>query len=67
MKLVDANSPAPIDPAAFTFPTMTTKPSSRAEFKAGEGGTPAVYIARWVNTRGEPGLWSEITTATVAT
>ncbi len=54
------------DPAALTFLTMTTKPSFRAEFKAGEGGKTAVYMARWVNTRGEKGPWSEVTTATVA-
>jgi hypothetical protein len=57
---------APTDPAALTFLTMTTRPSFRAEFKAGEGGKTAVYMARWVNTRGEKGPWSEITTATVA-
>ena len=45
---------------------MTTRPSFRAEFKAGEGGKTAVYMARWVNTRGEKGPWSEITAATVA-
>lgn len=66
VKLVDADSPAPTDPAALTFLTMTTKPSFRAEFKAGEGGKTAVYMARWVNTRGEKGPWSEVTTATVA-
>ena len=65
-KLVDADSPAPTDPAALTFLTMTTKPSFRAEFKAGEGGKTAVYMARWVNTRGEKGPWSDVTTATVA-
>lgn len=65
-----ADQPAPTDPArdpsSFTFLTMTTKPSFRAEFKAGEGGKAAVYMARWVNTRGEKGPWSEVTTATVA-
>jgi hypothetical protein len=66
VKLVDADQPAPTDPAALTFLTMTTKPSFRAEFKAGEGGKTAVYMARWVNTRGEKGPWSEVTTATVA-
>ena len=58
--------PALANPAALTFLTMTMKPSFRAEFKAGEGGKTAVYMARWVNTRGEKGPWSEITTATVA-
>jgi hypothetical protein len=66
VKLVDADQPAPTDPAALTFLTMTTNPSFRAEFKAGEGGKTAVYMARWVNTRGEKGPWSDVTTATVA-
>jgi hypothetical protein len=66
VKLVGADAPAPTDPAALTFLTMTTKPSFRAEFKAGEGGKTAVYMARWVNTRGEKGPWSDVTTATVA-
>lgn len=66
MKLVEAGSPTPTDPAALTLVTMTTKPSFRADFKPGEGGKTAVYMARWVNTRGEKGPWSEITTATVA-
>ncbi len=66
VKLVDADSPAPTDPAALTFLTMTTKPSFRAEYARAAGGKTAVYMARWVNTRGEKGPWSEITTATVA-
>ncbi len=56
----------PTDPAALTFLTMTTKPSFRAEFKAGEGGNTAVYMVRRVNSQGEKGPWSEVTTATVA-
>jgi hypothetical protein len=46
--------------------TMTIRASFRAEFKAGEGGKTAVCMARWINTRGEKGPWSEITTATMA-
>ncbi|MFN7021516.1 MAG: hypothetical protein ACK4WH_09345 [Phycisphaerales bacterium] len=65
-----AGTPAPTDPigdpATFAFLTMATKPSIRADFNAGEGGKTAVYMARWINTRGEKGPWSEITTATVA-
>jgi len=66
VKLVDADEPAPTNPAALVFLTMTTKPTFRAEFKPGEGGKTAVYMARWINTRGEKGPWSEIATATVA-
>ena len=66
LKLVDAGAPAPTNPAALTFLTMTTKPTFRAEFKPGEGGKTVVYMARWINTRGEKGPWSEIAMATVA-
>ena len=49
---------------------MTTRPSFCAphenEFKAGEGGKTAVYMARWVNTRCEERLRSDVTTATEA-
>lgn len=46
--------------------TVTTRPSFRVEFKASDGGNSAVYMARWVNTRGEKGPGSEVTTPTVA-
>jgi len=58
--------PAPTNPAALVFLTMTTKPPFRAEFKPGEGGKTAVYITRWISTRGEKGPWSEIAAATAA-
>jgi len=45
---------------------MATKPSILADFRSGDGGKTAVYMTRWVNTQGEKGPWSEITTATVA-
>ncbi len=54
------------DPATFSFLTMATKPSVTAEYRAADGGKTAVYMLRWVSTRGEKGPWSEVTTATVA-
>ncbi len=60
------SSPAPTDPAALAFLTMATKPSIAAEYRAADGGKTAVYMLRWVSTRGEKGPWSEVTTATVA-
>lgn len=66
VKLVDAGAPAPTDPAALAFLTMATKPSITAEYRAADGGKTAVYMLRWVNTRGEKGPWSDVTTATVA-
>lgn len=50
----------------FSFQTMTTRPSVRAEFRPGEVGKTPVYMARWVSTSGEKGPWSEVTSATVA-
>ncbi len=43
-----------------------SKPTFRAEFKPGEGGTTVVSMTRGINTRGDKGPWSEIATATVA-
>jgi hypothetical protein len=63
---VDADKPEPIDTAALTFLTITTRLSFRSEFKAGDGANTAFYMTRWINRRGERGLWSEITTATPA-
>jgi len=45
---------------------LTARLSFRAGLKAGEGGKTSVSTTRWINTRGEKGPRSEITTATVA-
>ena len=66
VKLVTPGEPAPTDPAALTFLTMTTKTAFATNYPAEAGGKAAVYMLRWINTRGEKGPWSEITTATVA-
>ena len=66
LTLIDAGQPVPTDPTALAFLTMATKPSIRADFRSGDGGKTAVYMARWVNTRDEKGPWSEIAMATVA-
>lgn len=54
------------DPSSFNFLSLTLRPTLLARFKPGEGGKTAVYMARWVNTRGEKGPWSEVASATVA-
>ncbi|MFO0857477.1 MAG: hypothetical protein U0640_09010 [Phycisphaerales bacterium] len=38
---------------------MTTRPNLRANYTTAAGGRTAVSMARWVNTRGEKGPWSE--------
>jgi hypothetical protein len=45
---------------------MTTRPMLRNNFRAANGAKTAVYMLLWVNTRGEKGPWSDVTTATVA-
>lgn len=66
VRLVAPDEPTPTNPAALSFLTMTTRPSVRAEFRPGDGGKTAVYMLRWVNTRGEKGPWSDAATATIA-
>lgn len=66
VKLVPADQPVPTDPNALSFLTLTTRSTLRTDFRAVDGGKTAVYMLRWVNTRGEKGPWSEIATATVA-
>jgi len=56
----------PTEPAALMLLTKTTHLSFRADFKAGNGGRTAVYMARWVHTGCEERLWSDVTTATAA-
>jgi hypothetical protein len=58
--------PAGARPAALASCTMTTRPMFRAEHAKVSGSKTAVYMARWVNTRGEQALWLDVTTATVA-
>lgn len=58
VKLVDADQPARTTFAAPVFLTMMTKLTFSAELKPAEGCTKcwsAVYMVRWVKTRGERG------------
>ncbi len=64
--LVEPGATPPTDPHALSFLTMTSRSTLRTDFPTTAGGKTAVYMLRWVNTRGEKGPWSDITTATVA-
>jgi len=66
VKLVDPGEPAPTNPAELAFLALATTGPLRADFHPGQGGKTAVYMARWVSSRGEKGPWSEICSATVA-
>lgn len=54
------------DPSTFSFLTLTTRPMLRTDLPSAAAGKTAVYMLRWINTRGEKEPWSEVTTATVA-
>lgn len=54
------------DPLTFSYLTMSTRSTVRTTFDTDAGGKTAVYMLRWVNTRGEKGPWSDIASATVA-
>ncbi len=57
---------APTSPSAFSFHSVATRPTLRAEYRPADGGKTAVYMLRWVSTRGERGPWSELASATIA-
>jgi hypothetical protein len=43
------------------FLALDTKTPYRADLDPNDVGNTAYYAMRWVNTRGNPGPWSEIT------
>lgn len=52
---------APVNPDAMPLLALDTKSPHRTDFDAADPGKTAYYAQRWVNTRGEPGPWSVIT------
>ncbi|MBY0310533.1 MAG: hypothetical protein K2W85_00535 [Phycisphaerales bacterium] len=54
------------DPSTFTYQGLATRAHHDTEFPLEARGKSAVYMLRWVSTRGVPGPWSEVATATVA-
>ena len=66
LALTEPGAAAPTNPRAYTFHSVATRPTLRASYAPADGGKTAVYMLRWVSTRGERGPWSEVTTATVA-
>lgn len=53
-------------PGPFAYLTLSTRPVLRTDFPQNLAGKTAVYITRWVGTRGDKGPWSEPTSATIA-
>ncbi len=57
---------APADPDAYRFAATATRFPVNVEFAGADAGQTAHYLARWLNTRAEPGPWSATASATVA-
>jgi hypothetical protein len=67
--LPTVHSPLPSslnDPSTFTYVGLATRAHHDTEFPLADRGKSAVYMLRWINTRGTPGPWSEVASATVA-
>jgi len=54
------------DLATFRFLGVATRTPYTPKFSLEARGKSAVYMLRWVGTRGTPGPWSDIAAATVA-
>lgn len=55
----------PVDPDDYTFVAIDTRTPQIWSFDPSEAGQMGHWVARWVNTRGEPGPWSDVVSATV--
>ncbi|HEY0548239.1 MAG TPA: hypothetical protein VGF13_01480 [Verrucomicrobiae bacterium] len=56
---------APTDPNAMAFLAIETRAPYRADFEAMDVGKTVCFALRWVNTRGQPGPWSQIFNAVI--
>ncbi len=64
---VKVDGPAPVDPNTdLRFLGLDSRTPYLAEYSGADGGKPAHYMARWVNSRGEKGPWSETLTVTIS-
>ena len=63
--LVERGTGATRDPAALTFLTTTSRLIACPTFELSDAGKTAVYMVRWINTRGEKGPWSGVALTTV--
>lgn len=57
--------PAPTDPAQLAFVALDTATPYIKTFDGADAGKTAYYRLRWLNTRSEPGPWSQLYSATV--
>lgn len=62
---VKIGDPPPMDPNELTFLSVDTRTPYTADFSGGDAKRTAHYMARWVNTKGDKGPWSETASATI--
>jgi hypothetical protein len=55
----------PANPVQYRFLALGTDAPHLVEHAAADAGQMAHYLVRWVNTRGQPGPWSETISATI--
>ena len=56
---------APTNPEDYRFVAFSTRTPELIKFKSDDGGKTANILTRWVNTKGEPGPWSQPIMATI--
>ncbi|MEZ6126412.1 MAG: hypothetical protein R3C49_25090 [Planctomycetaceae bacterium] len=56
---------APQNPSDYQFIGVWTRSTERMNFKADDSGKTVHYLFRWMNTKGQTGPWSNITSATI--
>ena len=55
----------PKNPEDYRFVAFSTRTPELIKFKSDDGGKTANFLLRWVNTKGEPGPWSQAISATI--
>lgn len=56
---------APVDETECKYVHLITRSPYKVEFAGADAGKTVYYLARWVNQKGQPGPWSDVTVATV--
>ena len=56
---------APTNPETMAFLAIETRAPYRADFEATDVGKAVYFAFRWLNTKGQPGPWSQIYSAMV--
>lgn len=57
--------PPPADVSQLVFLATDTRSPYLTVYEGDHGGAAAHYMLRWINTKGQPGPWSETATATI--